>query len=334
MKVLNYDVSTDIYDIIDKLREDLRLSGSNLLEIDPKESGDYLLVQCPFHKDGQERHPSAQIRKEDGLFYCHNCKEVHSLPDLISYCLKTNGKQWLMDNFDVTNPNNRRPKLLKGLKKDEEVKTNLYIPREELKKYRFVHPYMYERKLTLDIIRKFDIGYDSDFTLITKDKNGNIIKESHIGECITFPNKDQFGNILFIARRAINMKFFNYPRDVDKPVYGLYEIYREIKHGVNINKVYVCESMLDALAIWSWGKYAIALNGTGSAYQYDILNKCDIRMFILATDNDKAGKLARERFKEHIKNKFIREIDYTSYKDCKDINEFTEEQFLNAKIIK
>ena len=33
------------------------------------------------------------------------------------------------------------------------------------------------------------------------------------------------------------------------------------------------------------------------------------------------------------KNKFIKEIDYKSYGNCKDINDMEKEQFLNANII-
>ena len=151
---------------------------------------------------------------------------------------------------------------------------------------------MYTRKLTFDIIRKFDIGYDEDFVLNITDDKGKIINQKHIGECITFPNKDINGHILFIARRAIHQKFFHYPENVDKPIYGLFELKREIEHGKDIKEVYVCESMLDALVIWTYGKYAIALNGTGSAEQYKMLREIDfIRTYILATDNDKAASL-------------------------------------------
>ena len=68
--------------------------------------------------------------------------------------------------------------------------------------------------------------------------------------------------------------------------------------------------MLDALYIWTLGKYAIALNGTGSSKQYELLKKSDFRLFILGTDNDFAGKKAREKLKANITNKLIKEIDY------------------------
>ena len=326
MRIANkLELNTTMKDILDKLILDCKAKGLQFFSKGYKDTNGYLSVQCPYHKNGQENHPSAQFRQSDGLFYCFGCHETHNLLDVISYCLDVDAKGWLLDNFSGDELSQRQIKF--NLPKLEVQKPN-YVPKEILKLYRFTHPYMFERKLTIDVIRKFDIGYDKDFTAIT-----DTGAKKHIGECITFPVKDEFGNIVFIARRAIHQKFFSYPQDVDKPVYGLYEIYREQKLGKEINEVYICESMLDCLAIWSWGKYAVALNGTGSKKQYDIIKKSDIYYFILATDNDSAGIRAREKFKANIHNKIIKEIDYKSYNSCKDINDMTKEQFLNAKII-
>lgn len=335
MRVGSLNINADIYKILSKLRNQLRSTNSIYLRKDPKESGQYLIVQCPYHKNGQERHPSAQLRKRDGLFYCFNCKKSVKLDRFIYDVSGINGREWLHENFesDVVDERDISDILEKFNSIKAKPEEKHYIDKSELAQYRFTHPYMFERKLDIETIRKFDIGYDEDYILDITDDAGKIIDQKHIGECITFPNKDENGNILFIARRAINTKFFHYPKNVDKPVYGLYEIYREIRNGKEINEIYVCESMLDALFIWRCGKYAIALNGTGSMYQYKILRNTDFKLFILATDNDTAGKQARQRFRENITNKFIKEIDYDSYEGKKDINDFTEDQFLNANII-
>lgn len=330
MKIGNQlELNTDMKSILDKLILDLRANGSNLFSKGYKDTNGYFSVQCPYHKMGQENHPSAQFRQSDGLFYCFGCKESHSLISVIEHCLDVNGRAWLLKNF--TGEDIGQSQIKFNLPNIREVKEKYYVPKEVLKEYRFTHPYMFERKLNMETIRKFDVGYDKDFVLITE-VNGKVVKRD-IGECITFPVKDEFGNILFIARRAIHKKFFNYPQDVDKPLYGLYEIYREIRMGNNVTEVYITESILDALAIWSWGKYAIALNGTGSHKQYEMIRNCDIRYFILATDNDDAGKKARIKLKANIHNKFIKELNYADYGTCKDINDMSKEQFLNAKII-
>ena len=48
------------------------------------------------------------------------------------------------------------------LNKKEEVKEVTYVSEEELESYRFYHPYMWERKLTPEVVDKFDIGYDKE----------------------------------------------------------------------------------------------------------------------------------------------------------------------------
>ena len=311
MRIGDLNLNTTVQQIIDKLILDCRHNGFSYFSKGYKSVNGYLVVQCPYHKFGREKHPSAQFRESDGLFYCFGCKETHSLADVVSHCLQVNGRSWLLENFDGSTIEERNVKFNINSREQQKVK---YVDKEILKAYRFTHPYMFERKLNLDTIRKFDIGYDKEH------------------DCITFPNKDEFGNILFIATRNVNNKYFHYPEGVDKPVYGLYEIYRERRKGVEINEVYVCESMLDSLAIWSYGKYAIALNGTGSSHQYELIKKSDLRYLILATDNDDAGKKAREKFRKNVTNKIIKEVDYEGYGDCKDINDMTEEQFLSLKI--
>ena len=327
MRIGNLSVNADMKTILDRFISDIKRNGLNYFSKGYKDSGDYYMVQCPYHKMGQEKHPSAQFRKSDGLFYCHGCKESHSFQSVIYHCLEVSGRSWLLNNFDGSESENREIQFDWPVEKEEK---HVYVDKSVLAEYRYTHPYMYERKLNLETIRKFDIGYDADYTM-TKVVDGKKVSR-HIGECITFPNKDVDGNILFIARRAIHTKFFHYPEDVDKPVYGLYEIYREMRHGVKIEEVYVCESMIDALTLWSWGKYAIALNGTGSSKQYEIIRNSSLRYLILATDNDDAGRKAREKFRANVKNKFIQEIDYASYGKCKDINDMTEEQFNSANI--
>ena len=192
------------------------------------------------------------------------------------------------------------------IKKKEDV----FVNAAELNKYRYYHPYMYKRKLTNEIIELFDVGYD-------KDTNS-----------ITFPVRDEKGNTLFIARRNVEVKMFNYPSSVEKPVYGLYELSLLEKYP---NEVYITESIIDCLTLWTVGKYAVALNGLGTNKQFEQLNKMNCRKFILATDNDEAGQRARKRIKLNIKNKIISEVQIPE--ECKDINDCTKEQLLNLKEI-
>lgn len=309
MIIDNVVFNEDLVDILYELREQLKINGISLFQ-DIKDSGDNIMVTCPYHKNGQERKPSAGILKANGTFHCFTCGETHSLPEVISYCFGKNdfglfGHQWLVKNFATLSIENRKDIKL-DFERDIQHNQQTFVKEEELNNYRYYHPYMYERKLNNDVIERFDIGYDKDT------------------ECITFPIRDINGNTLFVARRSVKTKYFHYPSNVEKPIYGYYEL---LQLDSFPKEVIICESMLDALVCWVWGKYAVALNGLGSYKQYKELSKMECRKFILATDNDNAGLLARKRLRSYIKNHIITEYELPPNK--KDLNDLTEEEFRN-----
>ena len=169
---------------------------------------------------------------------------------------------------------------------------------------------MYKRKLTNEIIERFDIGYDRKT------------------ECITFPVRDRNGGTLFVARRSVNTKFFNYPTGVEKPLYGLYELSLLVQQP---EELIVCESMLDSLTCWVYCKPAVALNGLGNELQFKQLRELPCRKLILATDNDEAGMKARQRIAKNVPNKLITQYILPEYR--KDINELNRDEFDNLKEI-
>ena len=288
------------------------------------DSGNNIMVQCPYHN---ERRPSAGIRKSDGLFHCFACQEVHTLPEVISHVFNQDdigayGWKWLLKNFLTVSVEERQDIPL-DFERNTKYNVNVNIDRvseEELDKYRYTHPYMYKRGLTDEVIELFDIGYDSSC------------------DCITFPIRDVLGNTLFIARRSVKTKFFNYPKDVEKPLYGIYELfYTQSKRAkylkqesVNYTEVIVCESMLDALSFWTVHKPAVALNGLGNELQFKQLRELlPCRELILCTDMDEAGMKARESIRKNVKNKLISE--YILPAGRKDANECTKEELKQLK---
>lgn len=327
MIINNVIFNCELQDIITELQSQFSANGINLLQ-KTKDSPDNIQVQCPYHKNGQERRPSAGIRKRDGLFHCMACGEVHTLQEVISYCfghyddmIGAWGWNWLLKNFATVEVENRDVINLDFNRDMCVTKQVEYVSEEELDSYRYYHPYMYKRGLTDDIIDLFDIGYDSST------------------ECITFPIRDIQGNTLFVARRSVKTKFFNYPQGVEKPLYGLYEYYAMFSDNdkqyfdlwarVNpqANEMIVCESMLDALSFWTVCKYAVALNGTGNELQFKQLRELPCRKLILATDNDSAGMNARKRIRQNVTNKIITE--YVFPEGRKDANECTKDELLN-----
>ena len=315
MVLNNVPFETDLMTILEELRSQLSANGIQLFH-SMRDTPDNIQVCCPYHKGGQERRPSAGIKKSDGIFHCFTCGETHTLQEMISYCFGRHddivgafGWEWLLKNFLTVSIEERKSLNLDFLRNPEEKKTS-YIKEEELDKYRVYHPYMWKRKMTPEVVEIFDIGYDADT------------------RSITFPVRDIHGNCLFIARRSVVTKFFNYPQGVEKPVYGLYELSR---FGQYTKEVIICESMIDAIYFWTVGKYAVALNGLGNELQFKQLREMQCRKFILCTDSDDAGMKARARIKKNIRNKLI--TQYVLPEGRKDANECTPEELLNLQEI-
>ena len=312
MIINNTTFECDLSMIIDELRSQLNANGIKLLGV-VRDTPDNIMVSCPYHKGGQERKPSAGIKKSSGVFHCFACGETHSLNEMISYCFgKTDdlvgafGWNWLLKNFLTVSVEDRMDLNLDLTRNNNSDSAVRFVTEEELDKYRVYHKYMWKRKMTPEVVDIFDVGYDED----TK--------------CITFPVRDIKGNCLFIARRSVNSKFFNYPAGVEKPVYGLYELSQLHEFP---KEVIICESMIDCITAWVYGKYAVALNGLGNELQFRQLNNMPCRKFILATDNDNAGKSARLRLRKCLKGKIITE--YILPDNRKDINDLSKEEFDN-----
>lgn len=306
-------------DVLDELQRQLRMNGYPYLQKGYKRSGNSLQIQCPFHGGGQERHPSYGIRTSDGIGHCFACGAVHDLPELITICFDKHdvmanfGWQWLRKNFLSLEVEERKDVVIDYTRGDSNSNNNMdstnYVDEEELDSYRYTHSYWRKRGIVdEDIIELFDLGYDSN---------------TH---CITFPVRDIEGHCLFVAKRSVKTKWFNYPEGVEKPLYGLYELYHQQD---SYEEVIVCESMIDALTCWQYGKVAVALNGTGNDLQFKQLRKLPCRKLILATDNDEAGQRARTRIRKNVKNKLITE--YQLPKGKKDVNELSLDEFRNLE---
>lgn len=311
MIINNIPFGADLGDILTELKAQLDANEIPLLH-QMRDTPDNIMICCPYHKNGQERRPSAGIKKIDGTFHCFTCGETHSLQEVISHCfghyddiLGGFGWEWLLKNFLTVSIEERKPLHLDLRRNVVQEELPKYVSEEELDRYREYHPYMWKRKMTPDVIDIFDIGYD------------------RATKCITFPVRDIHGNTLFIARRSVQTKFFNYPSGVEKPVYGIYELNCLPSFP---SEVIICESMIDAITVWTYGKYAVALNGLGNELQFKQLNKMPCRKFILATDMDDAGRKARKRLHYNIKNKIISEYVWDVHK-AKDINDMTKEEF-------
>lgn len=279
--------------------------------------GDNVRISCPVHKDGMENKPSCNIYIGDdektcwGTAHCFSCGYKGSLATFISEACDRSlswANNWLKDNFtDYVLDENK-------LEIDEPIAINK--PKKSIKKqitddslfaFQSWHPYLEKRGLSKKICEKYDVCYDQN------------------SECIVFPVRNLSGRISFMTRRSVNSKKFIIDKDIDKDVYLLYNIIKD-----KVKAVYVCESQINALTLESWGYRAIALLGTGTEHQYELLDKSGIVQYYLCFDGDEAGKKGIDKFAKNVYNGFVTVVEIPKGKD---VNDLTKDQFekLNRK---
>lgn len=315
----------DDLSILTELKRQLAESGIFRFA-DFKVGSSNIQTNCPIHSDGQESTPSCGIRTRGensilaGTVHCFACGYTASLEKMISNCFGVDddgqfGTKWLVKNFVSVSIESRKDIRFDANRKLEKS-TVSYVSEDELKKYRFTHPYLYKRKLNDDVISMFDVGYDSCFEI--KNNLNNMSKY----KCVTFPVRDIEGRTLFIARRSVSSKFFHYPENVEKPVYGLYEL--NLLNTTH-DDVIICESIFNAITCYVYGRVAVALLGLGTEYQYKQLQELSNRCLLLAFDGDEAGERAVTRLKKHLGGKKI--IKRVYMPKGKDVNDLSKEEF-------
>lgn len=290
----NKVINASIQDILLQIRKE---TGDYFNDI--KSSGDELMVTCPVHSEHREKHPSCGICIDEnsdkyGIWHCFTCGASGKIQDLVALCFNQDlifANEWLEERFgDIFVVHQEiLPEIELTTSKKE------YLDEEIINQYKYFHPYMFERGLSEEIIRKFSIGCTED------------------GKYITFPCWDIHNNLIGIFKRSTVGKEFIIPKNIEKPIYLLNFILQE-----NITKVFVCEGIFDALVMWTYGFPAICLFGAGtSKAQIDLLNSTGIRNYILMYDNDLAGRKGAERFKQFIrKDVFVTDIIMPKGKDC------------------
>jgi len=317
-----------------------------------KPVGNYYQIHCPNkagHVGGEDKRPSCGILLRDevrdgkvtpaGWCHCFACGYRKMLPDVVTDLLKDknitrSGLEWLKENvpgfnydesdFDYLIP----PELSSEIVNKYAINyiqskmntTPEYVSEKELASYRLIVPYMYERKLTDEIINKYDVGYDANFR--PQGKKNPI-------PCITFPIRDIEGHTLGFCRRSIKGKFFFMDSGKAKSVYGLYELPKGAK------SVVITESCFNCLTACRYGYNAVALLGTGTEAEIHQLKMIGASEFVLCLDNDSAGQRGAKKLKKALSRVAIvrmmtipPRVDPQSGEEiARDVNDLSKEEF-------
>lgn len=317
-----------------------------------KPTGNYYQIHCPNregHNGGEDKKPSCGVLLRDqysdgkktpaGWTHCFACGYHKMLPDMVTDILKYknishSGLDWLKENVPGFDPNDVEFDYLLPQEMSAELvnkyainyiqsKTQSepkYVSEKELASYRLTVPYMYERKLTDEIIAKYDVGFDANFK-----------PEGHKNSvpCITFPIRDSQGRTLGFCRRSVKGKHFYMDTGKAKSVYGLYELPKGVK------SVIICESCFNALTCATYGYPAVALLGTGTESELKQLKMLGVNEFVLCLDNDEAGHRGTRKLKKLLSSVAIIRVmtippkvdPETGESISRDINDISKEEF-------
>lgn len=325
----NYDIisSLDVLTVVEELREEVRQHSDFLAKT--KRAGNNIMVTCPYHESehtgGQERNASMGITLEDndksrkGTCHCFTCNATVDLLELVGYVNGVDddgayGRKWVYRNYLVfDDTQERKPiQIWKNVQKEPEP----IITEEEISTYaKQIPKYVLDRGIDINIAAYFRVGYDS-----TRD-------------AAVFPVFDKDGTCRFIQKRMINYKYFENTEYADKStlLYGLDKVY-EILNTPNVpfnkNELYVVESIIDALYLWSYGKLAVAtLQAFPTKEQIQLLKEVPIEVIVSAQDNDEAGTKGSIQMRNKLKTKIIKRIVFP--RGCKDVNDMSKTQMLN-----
>lgn len=328
MDIWGTPVLADVEEIVRHLQFELHENDVDLLQ-DIKRTHNNIMVTCISHNDGKEKNPSLGIMLNDrkdfkgevikaGTCHCFTCGYKADFPTFVSNALGFNdrgmtGYKWVIKNF-VSIAIEERKKLDLNMSREKDVHTpHTIVTDEQLDKYRYIHPYMYERGLNDKVINYFDVGYDKD------------------ANALTFPVHDISGIVRLIQRRAVYGKVFINDEGESKGnhVYALYQVYKNLSW---VNDVYITESIIDALTLWTHRIPAVALMGArATERQIELMKMLPVRKYVIALDNDEAGEKGSQYLKEKLNDeKVLFRLNYPE--NAKDVNDLTEKQINSRKI--
>lgn len=315
-------------DSLETLRHKMDLFEVLSAHLTFQRSGSTYKTLCPFH---EERTPSFILQRGSTHYHCFGCG-AHG--DAISFLMThvrmsfTEAVESLAERFQV------------HLEKEEE-KGNPKTPNKvalkraltfasELYHYVLLHTeeglealnYLYQRGITLQFIRRFQVGFaPQHYSLLTKYLGACGIEEDimlqsglikiqspgkkrdFFSERITFPILDSLGGVIgFSARKykeeTFGGKYINSPETVlfkkSRVLFGL--SYCRVKIAKQ-QTVILVEGQIDALRLIDTGfEYVVAAQGTafGEEHVKELL-QLGVKKTYLALDADEAGQAATQK---------------------------------------
>jgi len=287
----------------DQIRRVLIGSGVNI----ETEFGNDFIIFCPYHNNS--RTPAGEVAKDSGLFFCFGCQTTKNLEEFIMHM--SNRTYFETVRYIKSKEQEHNIEMLVNKKLiaapefvqyDESILCRLH---DQLLLSDTAKSYLHGRKITMDSMKKFSLGYS--------EKQG----------MVTIPVQSPDGmNIGFVGRSIEGKEFKNTPGLPKGKV--LFNLHRVKTSSI----VYVVESSFDAIRLDQVGFPAVATLGANvSISQIRLLEKY-FNNVVLVADNDEAGSIMKDKLIEKL-GSLVSVI--TLEKQYKDIGDMDDQSIKNLE---
>lgn len=276
---------------------------------------------CPFHS---EKTPSFTVSESKQIFYCFGCHTGGDLLEFLKKYLKLDYIQ-ILENLEketglrLFERDKDYEKKQKEIKKIIEINkkalvffiNNLYKTTDGVKAL----TYLKNRKLSLDTIKKFYLGYGgADWdrlykTLLSDNFDRKDIEKTGLISVTSGGIKDFFrnrvifpifnikGEVIAFGGRALDNSLPKYVNSPETFVFSkrntLYGINVAKEHIEKLKKVYIVEGYIDCVMMHQVGfSNTVATLGTAITEEHIKFLKPFVEEFYLIFDGDSAGKKA------------------------------------------
>jgi DNA primase len=287
----------------DQIRRVLIGSGVNI----ETEFGNDFIIFCPYHNNS--RTPAGEVAKDSGLFFCFGCQTTKNLEEFVMHMsnrtyfetvryIKSKEQE---HNIEML-VNKKLIALPEFVQYDESILDRLH---DQLLLSDTAKSYLHGRKITMDSMKKFSLGYS--------EKQG----------MVTIPVESPDGmKIGFVGRSIEGKEFKNTPGLPKGKV--LFNLHRVKSSSI----VYVVESSFDAIRLDQVGFPAVATLGANvSISQIRLLEKY-FNNVVLVADNDEAGSIMKDKLIEKL-GSLVSVI--TLEKQYKDIGDMDDQSIRNLE---
>lgn len=275
--------------------------------------GDELISSSPFREDNS---PSFSLNLETGLWIDFgSSSDIWGKGNFFKLMAFLTGEHYEdviahYKQYDITRLANIEDfKLNVDLEIEKAPKV---FNMEDFDYWKYKSDYLTKRGITEKAQRAFRIGYDVN------------------NKAVAIPYFNRQGQLVNVKFRKTSRKQFYYLPDgqpVGQYVYGLNMVKR-----AGATRVYVVESEIDAMYLWSYGIPAVALSKAYmSERQEELLDLSPVTELVLAFDNDKAGRQATRNVQKRMAGKY-RLDQLILPQGCKDVNDINKNFIVSGEL--